>query len=82
MADDEKPTEPTEGDGESRRTKRPAWYRDATGKVGGFIFVGGWPVDPDTLLPIGLQADNAPERPDEPEPASDPADAPDEPPGT
>jgi hypothetical protein len=81
MADDEKRTEPTEGNGEDWRTKLPEWMHAATDKIAGVTFVGGWPVDPETLLPIGLRADDTPERPDEPEPPSTPVDAPSEPPG-
>jgi len=46
MADNERPTEPTEDIEEPRRPKLPEWCRDAaaTGdKTAGFIIVGGFP---------------------------------------
>jgi hypothetical protein len=43
MNQHQKPTEPAEGDGGSRRTQLLSRSRDVTGGVGGFIFIGGFP---------------------------------------
>jgi hypothetical protein len=78
MTDDHKAKGPAGEDVSPGRKSLLEWSQGATetADVAGWTIVGGWPVDPDTLLPIGLRPADAPDGPRNPEGNPGPTDGP------